>query len=106
MSPATTSPLSSTRSRTSTSPVERPCLSANGIGIVSVFYGYHPAAHASRRLADANREPDYLSNANATASLLAFFGRRLIRLQQTLTVPRAHPYCFITGIHTAPAGDR
>ena len=39
MSPATTSPLSSTRSRTSTRPVDRPCPSVSGVGIGSVFYG-------------------------------------------------------------------
>src|SRR3954471_22132786 len=38
MSPATTSPLSSTRSRTSTRPVDRPCPSVNDVGIGSVFY--------------------------------------------------------------------
>src|ERR1700694_2721661 len=46
MSPATTSPLSRTRSRTSTSPVDRPCPSDSDVGIVWVFYGNHPAGHS------------------------------------------------------------
>src|SRR5262249_19053147 len=43
MSPATTSPLSSTRSRTSTRPVDRPYPSLSGVGISCVFYGVSPA---------------------------------------------------------------
>src|ERR1700730_12563597 len=39
MSPATTRPLSSTRSSTSTRPVDRPCPSVSGVGMSSVFYG-------------------------------------------------------------------
>src|SRR5258708_27533629 len=38
MSPATTSPLSRTRSSTSTSPVDRPCPSVSDVGIGPLFY--------------------------------------------------------------------
>src|SRR4051812_31105441 len=65
MSPATTSPLSSTRSRTSTSPVDR-CPSVSDVGIGSVFYGTSPA----RRTGDYWLELAYLSNADATAPFI------------------------------------
>jgi hypothetical protein len=52
--------LSSTRSSTSTRPVERPCPSLNDVGIVSVFYGTSRTHNQQ-----VERGPAYLSNADA-----------------------------------------
>src|SRR4051812_12198230 len=59
MSPATTSPLSRTRSSTSTSPDDRPCPSVSDVGIGSVFYENSEAQALGA-------EQAYLSNGGAT----------------------------------------
>src|ERR1700682_5374669 len=68
MSPATTSPLSSTLSRTSTRPVDR-CPSVSGVGIGQLFYGF-----LERSLVDVVGEgPADLSNAGAARALRAIW---------------------------------
>src|SRR5262245_23861789 len=63
MSPATTSPLSRTRSRTSTSPVDRPCPSVNDVGIGPVFY---EVSSRDRFLTWRAEGRAYLSNGDAS----------------------------------------
>src|SRR3954470_24208724 len=81
ISPATTSPLSRTRSSTSTRPVERPCPSLSGVGIGSVFY------ELSRALACVANgdERAYLSNGDATFRRAIWSGN-VIHLHRSPTV--------------------
>src|SRR5258708_14996913 len=65
MSPATTSPLSRTRSSTSTSPVDRPCPSVSDVGIGPLFY---EVSRALAYLTVKDEGRDYLSNGNARSS--------------------------------------
>src|SRR4029077_13339562 len=65
ISPATTNPLSRTRSRTSTSPVDRPWPSVSDVGIGSVFYEHSVALTEVGELRDAGSA--YLSNGDANS---------------------------------------
>src|SRR5438128_1009328 len=82
ISPATTRPLSSTRSSTSTRPVDRPCPSVNGVGIGSVFY--ENSAYAD---VIGNWDPDrpYLSNDSAILTAEKSVAK-LRQLQQSPTL--------------------
>src|SRR5262245_23116593 len=88
ISPATTSPLSSTRSSTSTKPVERPCPSPSGVGISCVFYGFLVSA---LRCGCASC---YLSNGDATLDRHIWYGT-FVELHRRPTSAHIHRIFFL-----------